>query len=389
MKKRKIIIAALAVCSVGLLGGCGDTTVEDELQMYSECVEIGDYIGVEYVPESREVTQDDIDSEIDSFCDDNSESTEDYESAIADGDTVNITYVETVDGEEYDSYTDEEGYDIVIGDEELADGLDEQLIGLTPGTEATLYVTYAEDYDDTTVAGMEAEFEITINYITVTTVPEYTDDLVNTATDGEYTTTDEYTAYLTEQLQNDVDEEADETEKTNILQTIIDDSTFVKYPETQVEEYVTGIMTDIYDTAESYGIDVETFLTYFYGYDNEADFLSYMQEMVESVMQERMVISAIAVENDLYATDDDISDYKAGIMEDYEIEESEISEYYSDFDITFYATEEKVLDYIVENAVQVESTEESEDADETEDNDDASDVEDTEDADDTSDEAEE
>ncbi len=369
MKKRKFVIACFAVAGLGLLGGCGDST-EDEFEMYADCFEIGEYEAVEYVPASREVTQDDIDAEIDSFCEENSETSEDYDSAIADGDTVNITYIETISGEEYDSYTDDDGYDIVIGDEELADGLDEQLIGLTPGTETTLTVTYADDYDDTTVAGMEAEFEITINYISITTVPEYTDDLVNTATDGEYTTTDDYTEYLTEQLQNDANDEADEEDRTNVLQAIIDDSTFIEYPETQVEEYITGVMTDIEDSASSYGIDVETFLMYFYGYENESDFLEYMQEMVETVMQERMVISYIALEKDLMATDDDISEYKAGIMEDYEIEESEVSEYYSDFDLMFYATEENVLDYLMEQAVQVESTEEDaeeEDAEETDD----------------------
>ncbi len=359
MKMGKAFAVGLAFAGMTLLGGCGDS-IEDEFEMYSECVDVGEYEGVEYVPESREVTQDDIDTEIDSFCEDNSETSEDYDSAIAEGDTVNITYIETISGEEIDSYTDDDGYSMVIGNDTLAEGLDEQLVGLTPGTETTVTVTYADDYEDTTVAGMEAEFDITINYISVTTVPEYTDDLVNTATDGEYITTDAYTEYITEYLQEEADESADEADRTSILQTVIDNSTFNKYPEEPVEEYVTGVMSDIESSAESYGIDVETLLAYFYGYDNEADFLAYMQEVVESVMQERMVICAIAIEKGLTATDDDISAYKTEIMEDYSIDESEVSEYYTDFDLAFYATEEKVLDYLVEQAVQVDELSEDE-----------------------------
>ncbi len=365
MKMGKTFAVCLVFAGMTLLGGCGDS-IEDEFEMYSECVEVGEYEAVEYVPASREVTQDDIDSEIDSFCENNSETSEDYDSAVADGDTVNINYVETISGEEIDSNTDEDGYSIVIGNDSLAEGIDEQLVGLTPGTETTVTITYADDYEDTTVAGMEAEFDITINYISVTTVPEYTDDLVNTATEGEYTTADDYTEYITEYLQEEADESADESDRSSILQTIIDNSTFTKYPEEPVEEYVTGVMSDIESTADSYGIGVETLLAYFYGYDNEADFVAYMQDVVESVMQERMVICAIAIEKGLVATDDDINEYKAGIMEDYSIEESEVSDYYSDFDLAFYATEEKVLDYLVEQAVQVDELSEDEDTEESE-----------------------
>lgn len=374
MKMGKAFAACLAAAGMVLLGGCGDS-IEDEFEMYAGCLDIGQYEAVEYVPASREVTQDDIDAEIDSFCDENSETSEDYDSVIEEGDTVNIIYTETISGEEYDSYTDDDGYDIVIGDEELAEGLDEQLVGLTPGTETTLTVTYADDYEDTTLAGMEAEFDITINYISVTTVPEYTDDLVNTATEGEYTTTDDYTEYITEYLQEEADESADESDRTTILETIIDDSTFNKYPEEPIEEYITEVMTDIESTADSYGIDVETLLAYFYGYDNEADFVAYMQEVVESVMQERMVVCTIAIEKDLIATDEEISEYKAEIMEDYSIEESEVADYYSDFDLAFYATEEKVLDYLIESATQVDELSEDTEEDAEEEGDEDVDIE--------------
>jgi trigger factor len=59
-------------------------------------------------------------------------------------------------------------------------------------------------------------------------------------------------------------------------------------------------------------------------------------------------------------------------MEENDIDEDEISEYYSDSDLVFYATEEKVLDYLMEGAVQVEDTEEEEaSVEESDDSDDA------------------
>ena len=62
-----------------------------------------------------------------------------------------------------------------MGKDALAPGLDEQMIGLKPGVQKTFTITYPDDYSDTTVAGMEAKFDVTINYIKITTTPEYTD----------------------------------------------------------------------------------------------------------------------------------------------------------------------------------------------------------------------
>ncbi len=374
MFKKKLALALTASLILGSLTGCGDS-VTKEINRYAGCCELGDYIGVEYVAADRTVSEDDVEYEIEEFCEDNAVTEEDYDSAVADGDTVNIDFVETISGEEEDS---DEGYEIVIGDEYLVEGLDEQIIGMLPGETATLTVTYDEDYDDETLAGMEAEFEITVNYISVTTVPEYTDDLVNEATDGEYTTTDEYTAYIRQTLQDEVDADADDEDRESILNAIIENTTFTQYPEWAIEEYITGVMGNIEASAESYGIDVATLLYYFYGYSVESDFLDYLKEVVESVMQERIVVCAMAVELDLLATDDDISDYKTKLIEEDGYEEEDIESYYSDFDLMFYATEEKLLEYLETVSVAVEdededSDEEDEEAsDEEEDDDDDS-----------------
>jgi trigger factor len=365
MRKRKLFAVCVAtVAAMGMLTGCSKNSTENEFERYAQCATVTDYENVEYVPESREVTQDEIDSKISDFCDENSETTEDKTSVIASGDTININYVETINGEEVDSSTDEEGYEITVGEEDLAPDLDDQLIGHKAGDKATFTVVFPDDYDDETVAGMEAEFEITFNFISVTTVPEYTDELVNTATDGEYTTTTDYTAHITEDLQSDKDEEADEADRASVLNAVKEKATFIEYPESDIEDYIDTIVSNIESNASNYGIEFETFLMYFYGYNNESEFLDFLQETVESAMQEKIVVCSIAVDKNLIAGDDDITAYKNKLMEENDVDEEEISNYYSDSDLAFYATEEKVLDYLMESAVQVEDTEEDTEEDE-------------------------
>ena len=380
MKMKKVMALCLtAVVGMGVLSGCGST--KSEFRQYAKCAEVKDYDGIEYVPTSREVTQDQIDEKINSFCTDNNVETKDYDSVIKDGDDVNINYVETINGEEKAKNDDEAGTSIVMGKDALAPGLDEQMIGLKPGVQKTFTITYPDDYSDTTVAGMEAKFDVTINYIKITTTPEYTDDLVKSATD--------YTKYLTDELQKDTDKSADSTDRANVLKAIKEKTTFTKYPEGEIDAYVKSVMDNIESSASQYGIGVQTFLQYFYGYTDEASFVSYLQSTVESVMQEKIVVSSIALEKDLVANDKETDAYKQKLMDDNEVDEDTINSKYSASDLKFYATEEKVLDYLMGTAVQVDSTEaSSEDASEDASEDGSTEAESTESTTETASEAE-
>ena len=101
MRAKKIIAAGImaAMCA-GLMTGCSSN--KSQFNKYSKCavVDKAAYTDIEYVPASREVTDDDVQSSIDSFCNDNSETSEDKTSAIKDGDKVNVDYVETISGSE-------------------------------------------------------------------------------------------------------------------------------------------------------------------------------------------------------------------------------------------------------------------------------------------------
>lgn len=363
MRAKKIIAAGImaAMCA-GLMTGCSSN--KSQFNKYSKCavVDKAAYTDIEYVPASREVTDDDVQSSIDSFCNDNSETSEDKTSAIKDGDKVNVDYVETISGTEKDSKT---GYSLTIGNNTLGDGSDDQLIGSKAGDVKEITVTYPDDYSDTTVAGLTATYKVTVNYISVTTVPEYTDALVKKATDGEYTTTDAYTKHLREDLQSDKNKDADDEDKTSVLKAVEEKVTFDKYPEEEIKTYIQTTVNNAKQNAENYGIDVSTYLTYFYGASDEAAFLDKLHTSVENVMKEKIVVSCIALDNNLLADDADVKAYRAKVVEDNNLEnDSDVDKYYTEDDLVFYATEENVLDFLMKRAVETEDTEASEDTEE-------------------------
>lgn len=85
---------------------------------------------------------------------------------VEDGDTVNIDYVGTVDGEEFSGgNTNGAGTDLVIGSGSYIDDFEEQLIGAHPGDTLVVTVTFPEDYGVEELNGKEAIFTVTINGI--------------------------------------------------------------------------------------------------------------------------------------------------------------------------------------------------------------------------------
>ena len=86
---------------------------------------------------------------------------------VEDGDTVNIDYVGSVDGVEFEGgSTQGQGTDLVIGSGSYIDDFEEQLIGAHPGDEVDVYATFPDPYNNNPdLSGKEALFEVTINGI--------------------------------------------------------------------------------------------------------------------------------------------------------------------------------------------------------------------------------
>lgn len=85
---------------------------------------------------------------------------------VEDGDTVNIDYVGTIDGVEFDGgSTNGAGTDVVIGSGNYIDDFEEQLIGAHPGDTVEVNVTFPEDYGNEELNGQDAVFEVTVNGI--------------------------------------------------------------------------------------------------------------------------------------------------------------------------------------------------------------------------------
>lgn len=204
--------------SVGLTadGRIEGVTVKD-------VVTLADYANIAVPEEEVAAKTEEVEDSIKSTLEQHKEPSTDTSIAIADGDEVNIDFVGTVDGVEFEGgNSNGEGYDLTIGSGSFVDDFEQQLIGHKPGEEVTVEVTFPEDYDGEEVAGKDASFAVTINSINVT--PELTDEFVaENITEEGVTTAEEYRAFV----ENDFYKQHLEEYLTNYIS---ENSTVKSYP---------------------------------------------------------------------------------------------------------------------------------------------------------------
>lgn len=191
-------------------------------------VTLADYRNISLPEDEIAASEDEVAAEIDSVLEPYQELSTDEQMEIADGDTVNIDFVGTVDGEEFDGGSSEgAGYDLTIGSGSFVDDFEEQLIGHKPGEEVTVDVTFPENYSEE-LAGKDASFAVTVNGIMVT--PELTDDFVaeNLADTEEVSTAAEYRA----KVENDIYQEHLEE---YLKEYVLENSTVNSYPKKYVK----------------------------------------------------------------------------------------------------------------------------------------------------------
>ena len=361
MKFRKVSAVLIGTMVLSALAGCGksdEASLKDKQNKYAQYVTLGEYKGVEYTPSNTEVTDEDIQSEIDRLIDDNTIENKDYKKVATMGDAVNIDYVGSVDGKEFDGgSTQGAGTEITLGSSGYIDNFDEQIVGHKPGDSFDVNVTFPKEYGNEELNGKAAVFATTLNYVVASpTVPKYDDVLVASATD--YKTTKEFEQAKREELEKENAETDLEADKSTLIGKVIDASQVSELPEQEVNDRIDSLISNVTESAESNGIDLATYLSY-YGMDEEG-FKTQVKTSVETYIREKMIILTIAEKEGISAEDDEVEAKKQELLDQTgmtDIEQLKQAYGYNDEDFSYEIVYKKVVDLVYNNAKQVEATE--------------------------------
>ncbi len=335
MKKTKLLALVMAgVLSLGMLTACSsadsestegtegtentETNYSTEFYLseyldedgylkdvdFAKAVTLPDYKNMVVPKESYVVTDDEIQEQVDYIL---KKYFPEYEVvAVEDGDTVNIDYLGTIDGVAFDGGT-YQGYDLVIGSGSFIDDFEAQLVGVMVGETVDVEVTFPTNYPSADVAGKDAVFEVTVNYVDGKShAPEYTDALVKEKVAPFYSipaeTCDEFNAFIKDDMTQSL-------VSSYVYNEIIGGSTV-----NEIHANATGLQNDYLlanyeNEALYYGLGLDELIVDYYGYEDRADFLAANAATIEGASNEVMIIQAIAKNENFVVTDDLLFEY--------------------------------------------------------------------------------
>lgn len=196
-------------------------------------VKLGKYKGIKVEKVAVEVTDEQVDAEIKLAQDKNARIVEiEKDRKSKKGDIVNIDFVGSVDGVEFEGGKGE-GYDLELGSNTFIPGFEDQVVGMKKGEKKDVKVTFPKEYGAAELAGKEAIFAVTANEIKVKELPALDDEFAKDV--SEFDTFEAYKADVKAGLLKQAEESASVKEENARVDAIVEKCE-VEIPDSMVEE---------------------------------------------------------------------------------------------------------------------------------------------------------
>ncbi|MBF0738294.1 trigger factor [Staphylococcus arlettae] len=321
-------------------------------------VQLGDYKGLEIEKQSTELTEEEIQESIDHQLGHLSEMVVKEDTAIENGDTVNIDFDGYVDGEQFEG-GQADGYDLEIGSGMFIPGFEEQLVGVKAGEEKDVTVTFPEEYHAEELAGKEATFKTKVNEVKYKEVPELTDEIANEL-DSEANTVAEYKENTRKRLAEQKETDAENAQKEEAINKAANNTT-VDIPEAMVNTELDRMVQEFGQRMQQQGLNLETYFQ-ISGQD-ESQLREQMKDDAEERVKTNLTLTAIAEAENVEVSDEDIDKELEKMSEQFNISVEDIKQTLGNTDIVKNDVRiQKVIDLLVDEAKLVEPTKEDEEA---------------------------
>ena len=318
----------------------------------ADFVTLGEYKGLTLEVDPIEITDEDVDAKISSTLR-TSDAASDVltEGTVENGDIANIDYEGKKDDVPFDGGSSQ-GYDLEIGSGTFIPGFEEGLEGAEIGSTVDLNLTFPENYGNAELAGQDVVFTVTVN--SVKRIKELDDELASVLSEGEATTVADYREWTKGGLAEDARIARDEQAKNDLLEMAAANLTVSEYPQDLVDYTVEDIRNYFTSYASMYGVDLGTFLNGMFGMSEE-DFPAEAEKMAKTNLDAEFAVRAIAdAENLLPEGDDLTAAYDETAMKYGFTDGESFLEQYGAFTVDYVIEEEKVRDFLFDNAVIVE-----------------------------------
>ncbi len=316
---------------------------------YEDCMKLGKYKGIELKKTVKEIKDEDVDAYLKSMAE--SVTVDDPNATAQNGDTVNIAYVGEIDGKPFDGGSSD-GYDLVLGSGSFIKGFEDGVVGMKVGEKKDLNLKFPDVYKDAGVAGKDVVFHVTLNGIK--RMPEMNDDWVKANYEGQFETLQELKDYTREYLHTNAESAADQTLRQNAWTQVFGDTEFYQLPEEMVKEGEAQYDSQLNTITKQYGMTREEYLESA-GLDEET-YEKEREQFSQGLAKSLLIYSAIW-DNEGMTEDAEYDGIIEDIASAYGMSAEEFMEQQDPKAVEQYARTQKILNFIVDNAIVTEVVE--------------------------------
>lgn len=265
-------------------------------------VKLGEYKGIKFDKVEYNVTDSDIDAELDRLVKRNAREIAVTDREAQNGDITVIDFSGSVDGVKFEGGTAEK-YSLELGSGSFIPGFEEQVVGMKIGEEKDVNVKFPDDYSAENLKGKDAVFAVKLHEIKVKEYPEINDEFIKEAAGEE--SVEAFKASTKAKLQEANDKKAKTETEDNMIKSIADKSE-VEIPNALVEMQVDNMIRDMeYRYSMMYpGFTFKNYLQITNQTEEQAR--KSMSKQAEEQVKVQLVLEKIIAEEKIEATQEEI-----------------------------------------------------------------------------------
>ncbi len=263
------------------------------------------------------------------------------------GDRVTVSFSGVCEGENFTEGKVED-YAVEIGAGKMIPGFEDEMMGLTAGTNKSFEVTFPEEYGNEKLAGKSATFDIEVSKVEHASLPEIDDDFIKA-----YGVEDGSLSSFNEDIQANMERELALALKGKLKNAVMDalyETLQISVPNVLIDEEIKNVMKPYEANAKKQGLKVED--------------LDLPKEMFEAQAKRRvalgLILGEIIRENDIKVDDAKVKSTIEGMASSYEKPEDVLEWYYADEsrlnEVKQMVLEDQTVDWVVAQAKVSEET---------------------------------
>ena len=310
-------------------------------------ISVENYKGIEVKKaESVKVTEEDILNELKKIQDKNARLVTVDEGKAEMGDVVNIDFIGSVDGVEFEGGSAED-ISLTLGSKQFIEGFEEQVVGHEIGDEFEIKATFPKNYHVVDLAGKEAIFKTKLNNIQKKDLPNIDDEFIKDI--SEFDTLDEYKV----DLEKKILEAKQNNAKNKIENEMVDKFVgLVKgdIPDALIKSKIKELIRDFEYRLQSQGINPKDYMKFTKADENSLDAM--FRPQAEAQVKFDLGIKKVAELENIEVTAEDVEKEYEKVAEQYKMKVEQIKKFVPENDIKKDISRFKALEILRANRIE-------------------------------------